>query len=165
MAGGRRIKRSIYLDASSVGFCSHEKIEQLKKIKYIKEYIEERLEEINSYNEKNEIDTSMPVNGRRLTNIGIFRKYVEAYLKNHPKIHREMIIMVRQLAPGKDGIPLEVYAFTNDTNWVNYESIMADIFDHLYAVTPYFDLNIFQEPSGRDIRILKGADRVGSCEP
>jgi len=160
-AGGRRIKRSIYLDAASIEFCSAEKIDQMKKIKYLQEYIETRLEEIKKYNEENQVDTSMPVNGRRLTNIGVFRKYVEEYLKNHPKIHKSMIIMVRQLAPGKDGIPLEVYAFTNDTNWANYETIMADIFDHLYSVVPYFDLNIFQEPSGQDIRML-GAQRDGS---
>lgn len=153
--GGRRIKRAINLDVSSISFCSEELLQQLSKIDYLKEYLKERQAEIEEYNQMHNIDPSMPVNGRRLTNIGTFRRYVSEYLKRHPKIHKDMIIMVRQLAPGKDGVPLEVYAFTNDIIWANYEGIMSDIFDHLFSVIPYFDLRVFQEPSGNDIKGLK----------
>ncbi|MFA5448963.1 MAG: mechanosensitive ion channel domain-containing protein [Clostridia bacterium] len=158
VSGGRRIKRAIYIDVESVEFCSDSLLESLEKIAYLKDYIAERSEEIRLYNLEKNIDTSMPVNGRRMTNIGVFRRYITEYLKNHPKIHKDMITMVRQLAPGKDGIPLEIYAFTDDTAWVNHENIMSDIFDHLFAVVPYFNLRIFQEPSGRDISGLKKLD-------
>jgi miniconductance mechanosensitive channel len=154
-AGGRRIKRALYLDAANISFCSEELLAKLEKIHYLEEHIRSKKEEIEKYNKENRIDSSIPVNGRHLTNIGVFRAYIKQYLKNHPKIHKDMIMMVRQLAPGKDGIPMEIYAFTNDTAWENYEGIMADIFDHLFAIVPYFELSLFQEPSGNDIRALK----------
>lgn len=154
--GGRRIKRAINLDMSSIGFCSEEQLAEFSKIEYLKNYLATRQKEIKKYNESRNIDISCPVNGRRLTNIGVFREYIKEYLKNHPHIHKNMISMVRQLEPGKDGVPMEVYAFTNDTKWQNYEGIMADVFDHLFAVVPYFGLRIFQEPSGNDIKTLKG---------
>jgi miniconductance mechanosensitive channel len=153
-SGGRRIKRSIYIDAATVSFCSEQLLSQLYKIEYLKDYLKERQSEIAEHNKSKNIDTSVPVNGRRLTNLGVFRKYILNYLKNHPKIHKEMICMVRQLESGKNGIPLEIYTFTNDTMWVNYEEAMSDIFDHLFVVISYFGLRVFQEPSGGDIRAL-----------
>lgn len=154
-SGGRRIKRSINIDASTVKFCSQQMLDNLMRVELLKNYLTERLREIEEYNKNRNIDTNMPVNGRRLTNIGVFRRYITEYLKNHSKIHKEMAIMVRQLSSGKEGIPLEIYAFTNDTKWINYEEIMSDIFDHLFAVIKYFELKVFQEPSGSDIQSLK----------
>lgn len=156
-SGGRRIKRSINLDLSSIQFCSEELLKKLNKIHYLKEYIESRHKEIKDYNEEHKVDISIPVNGRRMTNIGVFRRYISEYLKNHPKVHKDMICMVRQLEPGNEGLPLEIYCFTNDTKWENYENIMSDIFDHLLAVVPYFELKVFQNPAGSDIRELKNS--------
>lgn len=154
--GGRRIKRAINIDVSSVGFCSDTLIKRLSEIEFIKDYLQQRQSEIDEYNQKHSINVNMPVNGRHLTNLGVFRVYVMEYLKRHPKIHKDMLLLVRQLQNENTGIPLEIYAFTNDTKWVNYEEIMADIFDHLYAAIGFFDLKAFQEPSGNDIRALKG---------
>lgn len=152
--GGRRIKRSIYIDSMSIQFCSEEMLERLKKIHYLTEYIENKEKEIADYNIVNKINTETRVNGRNLTNIGTFRIYIQNYLRNHPHIHKGLTIMVRQLAPDENGLPLEIYCFTNDTRWVNYEAIQADIFDHIIAVAPEFGLRIFQKPSGYDIRSL-----------
>ncbi len=151
-AGGRRIKRSVYIDATSVGFCTEEMLESFEKIHYLTDYVKSKRGEIQEYNEKNNIDSNQPVNGRRMTNIGTFRAYVQNYLKNHPRIHKELIQMVRQLPPGEHGIPIEIYVFTNDTRWINYEGIQADIFDHIFAVIPMFGLRVFQEPTGYDLR-------------
>ncbi len=153
-SGGRRIKRSLKIDMKSVSFCTPEMLEKFKKIHLLKDYIEEKEEELIEYNQKNNIDNSILVNGRRLTNLGIFRKYVEAYLKNHPKIHNEMTFLVRHLEPDDKGIPIQIYVFSNDQRWANYESIQADIFDHLLAVVPEFGLQVFQSPSGDDFRKL-----------
>ncbi|NCU26419.1 mechanosensitive ion channel [Candidatus Nomurabacteria bacterium] len=155
-SGGRRIKRAINIDMSSIGFCSDELIEKLGHVEFLREYLSERTEEIRRYNVDRAIDTTMPVNGRRLTNIGVFRVYIREYIKHHPGIHKNMIMMVRQLSPLKEGLPLEVYCFTNTTEWVRYESIQSDIFDHLLAAAVYFDIKVFQEPSGGDIRALGG---------
>jgi len=149
-AGGRRIKRSIYIDMTSVKFCDEEMLERFKKIQYIKEYIEEKEAEIESYNKLNNIDTSSIVNGRRLTNLGTFRAYIESYLKNHPNINRNMTQMVRQLQPTEYGLPLEIYAFTNETAWIKYEAIQSDIFDHILAIVPEFDLRIYQKTAVYD---------------
>lgn len=149
--GGRRIKRSVYIDTVSVQFCTEEMIERFKKIHYLTDYIEQKEKEIESYNRENNINTVSKVNGRNLTNIGTFRVYIQNYLLNHPLIHKEMTTMVRQLAPGENGLPLEVYCFTNDTRWVNYESVQADIFDHIFSVAPEFGLRIYQKPSGYDM--------------
>lgn len=154
-SGGRRIKRTINIDVSSVSFCTKDQLEKLSKIQLITEYLSTRQAEIDEHNAKFNIDTSVPVNGRHLTNLGIFRVYVTEYLKNHPKIHKDMLLLVRQLQNENTGIPLEIYAFTNDTKWVNYETIMSDIFDHLYSAIGYFGLRAFQEPSGHDIKELK----------
>lgn len=150
-AGGRRIKRSIYIDTSSIRFCNDEMIDSFKKIHYITDYITTRVEEIKQYNTEHKIDTSNKVNGRQLTNIGVFRIYIEQYLRRHKGIHQEHSLMVRQLAPGDSGLPLEIYAFTNDIVWANYEAIQSDIFDHIFAVAPQFGLRIFQNPTGHDL--------------
>jgi miniconductance mechanosensitive channel len=151
-SGGRRIKRAINIDVSSIAFCTAKQLEEFCKVSYLKEYIIGRQEEIDAFNKERGVDTACPVNGRRQTNIGVFRRYVKEYLDRHPGIHRNMIKMVRQLATENMGLPLEVYAFTNTTRWEDYEGIMADIFDHLYAVLPYFGLRAYQQPAGFDLQ-------------
>ena len=147
-SGGRRIKRSIKINMKSIKFCSNEMIEKYKSIELIKTYINTKIEDIFIHNSEKNIDENDLLNGRALTNIGTFRAYVELYLKNHSKIHKEMTFLVRQLAPQPDGLPIEIYVFSKDTNWVNYESIQSDIFDHLLAILPAFELEIFQNLSG-----------------
>ncbi|HRN80236.1 MAG TPA: mechanosensitive ion channel [Ferruginibacter sp.] len=149
-SGGRRIKRSIYINISSIQFVSPEWRDELKKIHLVKNYLSERQAEIEKFNAENNIDTSILINGRRLTNIGIFRVYADAYLKNHPSIHKGMTLMVRQLASTEFGLPIEIYCFTNTIKWTEYESIQSDIFDHLLSAAEYFKLQIFQSPSGYD---------------
>ncbi len=156
--GGRRIKRALKIDISSIKFCSENLLEKLETIVFLQRYLQERRQEVAAHNTRQNIDTSMPVNGRRLTNIGTFRRYIMEYLKEHPYIHKEMIVMVRQMEPSKDGVPLEVYAFTSTIIWAEYENIVSDIFDHLFAVAPFFDLRIFQQPTGSDIQMLKQKD-------
>ncbi|MBP1905135.1 miniconductance mechanosensitive channel [Paenibacillus turicensis] len=151
-SGGRRIKRSIYIDTNSISFCTSEMIEDFKKIQYLQSYISTKQKEIDDYNVRYEIDRSSLVNGRALTNIGVFRAYIQAYLEKHPGIHKEMTLMVRQLAPQETGLPIEIYAFTNKTEWAVYEGIQADIFDHIIAIAPSFGLRIFQNPTGHDFR-------------
>jgi len=150
-SGGRRIKRCIYIDMTSIRFCDEEMLSRLKKIQYLKEYIEERSAEIEKYNREKGIDPSSMVNGRHMTNIGTFRVYVQKYLENHPRINHSMTTMVRQLQPCEHGLPVEVYTFTNTTRWVEYENIQSDIFDHILAVVPEFGLKIYQSPAGSDI--------------
>jgi miniconductance mechanosensitive channel len=153
-SGGRRIKRSLNIDMNSVRFVDDEMAEKFKKIHLLKDYVVSREEEILKYNEDNKIDGSILVNGRRMTNLGTFRKYVEEYLHQHPKIHNDMTFLVRQLQPDEKGLPLEIYVFSNDQAWANYEAIQSDIFDHILAVLPEFDLKVFQNPSGRDFQNL-----------
>jgi len=150
-SGGRRIKRSIYINAQSIRFVDPETRENYKKYFLVKDYLTRRQQEIEAYNAENEVDTSVLINGRRMTNLGVFRKYVESYLKSHPKIRPDMTIMVRQLAIEDRGVPLEIYCFTNTTAWVEYEAIQADIFDHLLSAVSFFGLDIFQQPSGKDL--------------
>jgi len=152
-SGGRRIKRSIYIDTTSIFFCTEEMIERFKKIQLLTEYITGKQKEIVDYNAGNSVDSSEPVNERKITNIGTLRVYIDNYLRNHPKIHKGMTLMVRQLQPTENGLPLEIYAFTNDTNWVNYEAIQADVFDHILSIIPSFGLRVFQVPSGHDMQI------------
>ena len=152
-SGGRRINRSVYIDITSIAFCTDEMLEELEKIHYLTDYIRNKKNEIALYNSENKIDTSHSVNSRRLTNIGIFRTYIQSYLKNHPKIHQEMVQLVRQLPLVEYGLPLNIYAFTNDTEWTNHENIQSNIFDHLLAVVPQFGLRVFQKPTGYDIRL------------
>lgn len=153
-AGGRRIKRAIYIDATSVHFLDPEEIARLRKAQLLSDYMEKKLQDIAVDNRVRAIDSSSPVNGRRLTNIGTFRAYLAAYLKSHNKVHPNLTQMVRQLDPGPAGIPLEIYAFSNDISWVAYEGIQSDIFDHVFAVMPEFGLRVFQNPTGHDMRQL-----------
>ena len=152
LSGGRRIKRYVNIDLGSIKFCSSEMLEQFKRIQLISQYIQNRQEEILVYNKKHQVDESKLVNGRRLTNIGVFRSYVEAYLRRHPMIHKDMTFLIRQLSPSENGLPIEIYVFCKDTNWNAYEAIQADIFDHILAVVSEFDLRVFQEPSGSDFQ-------------
>ena len=151
-SGGRRIKRSIKIDMNSIKFCSDSMIEKFKKFNVISDYIVSKLVEIKKHNLENNINDEAWLNGRSLTNIGTFRAYIEGYLRNHSSIHKEMTFLVRQLSPESDGLPIEIYVFSNDTNWVNYETIQSDIFDHLLAVLSEFDLRVFQDPTGNDFK-------------
>ena len=153
-SGGRRIKRAIYIDISTIKFCDNEMLEHFKKMHLLKNSIQNKLDEIEKDNKKLNLDSNDPVNSRHLTNIGTFRAYVKAYLKNHPKIHTELTFLIRQLSPGEHGLPIEIYVFTNDTRWSNYEEIQSDIFDHLFAVVKEFDLKVFQNPTGSDFKEL-----------
>lgn len=148
--GGRRIKRAVNIDLGTVKFCDADMLERFAKIEHISAYIAEMRREIEAHNQGAGIDTSNTVNGRHLTNLGTFRAYVEAYLRAHPSISDQFTFLIRQLAPSEMGVPIEVYVFTNTTNWVEYEGIQADIFDHLLAAVPAFDLKVFQTPSGGD---------------
>jgi len=153
-SGGRRIKRSINIDMNSIKFCTPEMLERFKKIEYVSDYVEDTESILAEYNKKKHIDNEILVNGRRQTNIGVFRAYLKGYLRNNPKVNPEMTFLVRQLDPGSDGLPIEVYVFSRDQEWANYEDIQADIFDHILAVVPAFDLTVFQQPTGRDFSNL-----------
>ena len=143
-SNGRRIKRALNIKLESVKYLSESDVENLKKIQLVTTYLDKRQADILTYNQNHDIDKSLLLNGRNLTNIGVFRKYVDTYLKNNSAINKEMTIMVRQLEPSSQGIPIELYAFSKDKRWENYEYIIADIFDHLIAALPYFDLQIFE---------------------
>lgn len=151
-SGGRRIKRAVNIDMNSVSFCSKEELDKFKKIHLLKDYIEKKEEELKKHNEKEKIDNSVLVNGRRQTNLGIFRAYLVEYLRRKPEIHNEMTFLVRQLNPSEKGIPMEVYVFSKIQSWAEYEAIQSDIFDHIIASIPEFGLSVFQEPSGTDLR-------------
>lgn len=156
-SGGRRIKRAVYLDISTVKFCDEEMLQRFARIQHIAEHIERKKKELAEHNEQlsqQQVDLSHLVNGRRMTNLGTFRAYVTAYLRNHPQINTDMTFLVRQLAPSEKGIPIEIYVFCKDIVWANYEAIQADIFDHILATVPEFDLRVFQEPTGVDFRAL-----------
>ena len=143
-SGGRRIKRALYIKPSSISFLTNDQINELQKIKLLNDYLSQTAQQIQTYNAEQNIDKSILINGRNLTNLGVFRKYIEVYLLNHPQINTNMTVMSRQLAPSNQGIPLEIYAFSNDKIWKNYENIVGDIFDHLLASIPYFDLELFE---------------------
>jgi miniconductance mechanosensitive channel len=149
-SGGRRIKRSINIDVNSIKFCTEEMIERFTRYQYITAYIREKKEELARYNTERKIDTTFLVNGRHMTNVGTFRAYVEAYLRNHPDIRPDMTFLVRQLQPGEHGLPIEIYVFSKIQEWARYESLQADILDHILAVVPQFDLRAFQQPTGAD---------------
>lgn len=151
-SGGRRIKRSLQLDQQSVRFLTADEISRLKRFRLLKQYLDEKEAEIRDWNQQLAEQGQEPVNTRRITNLGTFRAYVLRYLQSHAGIHQGMIQMVRQLAPFADGLPLEIYCFTNTTAWVNYEGIQSDIFDHLLAILPEFGLQVYQHPSGMDMR-------------
>lgn len=149
---GRRIKRSIFIKQNSVKFVTNEELEKLQKISLIAPYLVHRQKEIDRFNTSNNINKELPINGRNQTNLGIFRKYIDAYLHEHSAVHKEMYIIVRHQAPTPQGIPLEILCFSKDKRWENFEYISADIFDHVIAAVSYFDLQLFESPSGDDIR-------------
>ncbi len=153
-SGGRRIKRAVNIDMTSIKFCTPEMLDRFEKYQLIKDYLQTRRREIAEYNKANNIDTSELINGRNLTNIGTFRAYITAYLRKHPKIKQDMTFLIRHLPPGEFGLPVEIYVFSNDQVWANYEAIQADIFDHILAVVPLFELRVFQNPTGYDFRSL-----------
>jgi miniconductance mechanosensitive channel len=153
-SGGRRIKRALFIDVTSIKFMQQELIERLHKTNLLAPYLSEKAKEIEAYNQQNEQDMELKINGRRMTNIGTFRAYLLNYLKHHPKIHQEMTILVRQLEAGTYGVPIQIYCFTNTTVWDEYEQIQSDIFDHIYAVIDEFELRVFQSPSSSDLRLL-----------
>jgi miniconductance mechanosensitive channel len=160
-SGGRRIKRAVHIDVTSIKFCDTEMLERFKRIQFITEYVQRKLDEVTEYNKEHVDDDSLLVNGRHLTNVGTFRAYLEAYLRHHPKINQGMTFLVRQLAPGERGLPIEIYVFSSDQAWANYEAIQAGIFDHILAVIPLFDLRVFQTPTGADMRALSGLTGPG----
>ena len=151
---GRRIKRALSLDMNTVKFCDDTMLNDFERFEHVGEYIQQRRKEIEAYNSEKGKDTAVNINGRRMTNLGCFRAYIQGYLKNHPMINQNMTLLVRQLAPGENGLPIEIYVFSSDKNWNNYESIQADIFDHLIAAVSEFELAVFQAPSGRDFQKL-----------
>lgn len=151
-SGGRRVKRSINIDMTSVRFCTPEMLAKYRKIQLLTHYIEETEKVVETYNKENDIDNSILVNGRRQTNLGVFRAYLTNYLKNLPTVNHDLTCMVRQLQPTETGIPLELYFFSANKNWIPYEGIQADVFDHVLAIIPEFGLRVFQNPSGEDFR-------------
>ncbi len=150
-SGGRRMKRALIIKLSSIKYISENEVNKLKKIELISNYMNNSQTDIENYNSEKNIDKSLLINGRNLTNIGVFRKYTETYIENHSAVNKEMMIMTRQLDPTTQGIPIQIYAFSSDKRWKNYEYIMADIFDHLLAAVPYFDLEIFELPDNTSL--------------
>ena len=155
-SGGRRVKRSINIDMTSVRFCTPEMLEKYRKINLLKDYIDQTEEVVRVYNEENHIDNEVLVNGRRQTNLGVFRAYLTAYLKSLPVVNTELNCMVRHLQPTDHGLPVELYFFSNVKDWIPYEAVQADVFDHVLAIIPEFDLRVFQSPSGADFERLHG---------
>ncbi len=149
-SGGRRIKRAIYIDMSSIRFLEGHDIERFGNFVLLRDYVHRKKQELDEYNASYAGDTSLVANARRLTNIGTFRAYVVQYLRQHPKIRQDMTLMVRQLDPSPSGLPLQIYVFSSDIDWVSYEGIQSDIFDHIMAIVPEFGLRLFQNPSGTD---------------
>ncbi len=162
-SGGRRIKRSVHIDVNSIKFSTPEMIEKFSKIEMLRDYIERKQQELSDHNRRKGIDESVLVNGRRMTNVGTFRVYLIEYLRRHPKIHNEMTFLVRQLQPTDKGLPIEIYVFSNDQRWVQYEDVQADIFDHIFAALPEFGLRPFQDTTGHDIvRAAEGLRASGT---
>ncbi|WP_257667107.1 mechanosensitive ion channel family protein [Parapedobacter tibetensis] len=159
-AGGRRIKRAINIKISSIRYLTKDEIERLEKIQLLTAYIGERQAEIDRYNTETQADRSMPVNGRNMTNVGLFRQYINRYAQAHPQIRQDMTMLVRQLSPSEHGLPIELYMFTSDTRWAVYEDIMSDIFDHLLSAIKYFGLEVFEAPASDDIRYLRAGKGV-----
>lgn len=153
-SGGRRIKRAIYIDMTSVRFCDQPLLDHLDSIRLLKPYLDRKKEEIQVHNTELGLDPDDMVNGRHLTNLGTFRGYIIEYLRSLPQVRKEMTLMVRQLAPTPEGLPLEVYTFSAEQEWSVYESIQSDIFDHLFAILPEFGLRVFQSPTGHDLQSI-----------
>jgi miniconductance mechanosensitive channel len=153
-SGGRRIKRAIYVDTGSIRFLNDDEVERAGRLRVLRDYIAHKREEIAAHNADEAISPDAVPDRRRLTNVGTLRAYVLGYLRHHPRIHQDMTLLVRQLAPTAQGLPIEIYAFTNTTVWAEYEDIQSDLFDHIFAVLPEFGLRAFQSPSGRDLERL-----------
>jgi len=151
-SGGRRMKRAIHLDMNSIHFLSDEEVARFSRFEFLHDYLQAKRKDLEVANARKVAGDDVIPDRRRLTNVGTFRAYVRHYLSGHPKIHQGMTLLVRQLQPGAQGLPLEIYCFSNDTNWTNYEALHADIFDHLIASLPEFGLRAFQEPSGSDLK-------------
>jgi miniconductance mechanosensitive channel len=162
-SGGRRIKRALNIDMQTVRFADEAMLERWRRIALLKPYLDSKQKEIDEENKKTGRDLTVLGNGRRLTNLGTFRAYCEAYLRAHPKIHKKMTLMARQLQPTELGLPLELYTFSNDTGWVNYENIQSDILDHLLAIINEFGLAVYQNPSSADVRGLGGVIGTKKC--
>ncbi len=152
--GARRIKRAIYIDISSIEFLSDEMLNKFSNFQLISKYLNDKKEEVENYNNEKGIDTSEIINGRRLTNVGTFREYLKAYLRSRSDINDNLTFLIRQLSPGANGLPIEIYVFANTTEWIKYEEIQSDIFDHIMAVVPQFELKVFQNPTGNDFKKL-----------
>jgi miniconductance mechanosensitive channel len=162
-SGGRRVKRAIHLDLGTVRFLTQDEIRRLRRFELLRDYIGRKVAEIDEYNRERQARADEVSGGeglithaRRLTNLGTFRAYIVSYLRQHPQVHQGMTLLVRQLQPGSSGLPMEIYVFFNDTNWIHYEAFQSDIFDHLLAMVPEFGLRVFQNPSGEDVRVLAG---------
>ena len=153
--GARRVKRSIFIDVSSIRFQTRDEVGHFTRFSLLRDYVKNKEKELADYNAGLTTGVDAEVNSRRLTNIGTFRAYAYNYLKNHPAIHKDMTLIVRQLAPGPEGLPLEIYCFTNTTEWAAYEGIQSDLFDHLLAIVPEFGLRLYQKPAGSDLENLK----------
>ena len=156
-SGGRRIKRSFFVDMNSIRFLDDADLDRLGRFAVLKDYIQEKRRELAEFNRAFEGDPDLVLNARRMTNVGTLRAYLVRYLKHHPKIHTDMTLLVRQLNPGTEGLPIELYVFTNDTNWIAYEDIQSDIFDHIFSIMPEFGLRVFQAPSGSDFSEALGS--------
>ena len=154
-SGGRRIKRSIFIDVSTIRKQTQDEVDRFTRFALLKDYIKAKEQELADYNAGLAVEVDEEVNQRRLTNIGTFRAYALNYLKNHPRVRKDMTLIVRQLAPGPEGLPLEIYCFTTTTAWAEYEDIQSDIFDHLLAIVPEFGLRLYQKPAGSDLANLK----------
>jgi miniconductance mechanosensitive channel len=155
-SGGRRIKRAVYIDVNSIRFCNADMLARFGQFELIKDYVGAKEEEIRKYNSERNLAEEDVISGRRQTNVGIFRKYLENYLKNNQRIRQDMTFLVRQLQPGEKGLPIEIYVFSRETAWADYENLQSDIFDHVLAVIPEFGLRVFQAPSGSDIIAAAG---------
>ncbi|MCB5185695.1 mechanosensitive ion channel family protein [Methylobacillus gramineus] len=160
-SGGRRIKRSIFIDQNSVHFLTPEELGHLQQFSLLDDYLKKKQDELDEWNRALGEKGRKPINTRRVTNIGTFRAYVEQYLKNHPRVHQEMLMVVRQQNLSAEGIPLEIWCFSNTTVFVEYEAIQSDIFDHLLAILPEFGLRVFQNPSGADLKSLRQTPTEG----
>jgi len=160
-AGGRRIKRCVYIDMHTIRFCDAAMLERFRRIRYLRDYVEAKLAEIAEWNRVHDVDEQIPVNGRRLTNVGTFRAYLVAYLRNHPLVRQDMTLLVRHLEPTPHGLPIQVYVFSKQTAWADYEALQADLFDHILAIVPEFGLRVFQEPSGADFARLAAEQQPG----
>lgn len=153
-SGGRRIKRTLRISLNSIRFVDQELREKMMQFDLLREYLTERQQEIQEYNKKKNVNTAVLINGRRLTNIGVFRIYIQKYLEQHPEIHQEMLMSVRQMTSDEFGVPIEVYCFANTIRFVKYEEIQSDVFDHLFAAAAFFDLELFQRPTGKELMMI-----------